>query len=236
MEGGLDSSHVSCRHRDAAHVSEKTGGSVLRGKGKGREFVQGDTSPKFEVREVEYGLLIGARRNADDDNYYWRISQWLMPWYTLIPPYGETPLRGHAWVPVDDEHCWVYNFSWHPARPLTRAEITEMHAGGFHFEMTQGTNRHTQNKENNYLIDRDLQKSGISFTGIKGLAIQDLALQESMGSIYDRTKEHLGTSDMAIISARRRLIKAAQELQQGSAPPGLDSTSHRERTVSLLLP
>src|SRR5258708_12738222 len=141
MEGGLDSSHVSFLHRDATHVSEKTAGSVLRGKGKGREFVQGDTSPKFEVREVEYGLLIGARRNADDDNYYWRISQWLMPWYTLIPPYGEAPLRGHAWVPVDDEHCWVYNFSCHPPRPLTREEITEMHADGFHFEMTQPPNR-----------------------------------------------------------------------------------------------
>src|SRR2546425_2200063 len=236
MEGGLDSSHVSFLHRDASHVSAKGAGSVLRGKGKGRELIQGDTSPKFDVKETDYGLLIGARRNADDDNYYWRISQWLMPWYTSIPPYGEAPLRGHAWVPVDDERCWVYNFSWHPARLLTRDEISEMRAGGFHFEMTRGANRPVQNKENDYLIDRDLQKSGISFTGIKGLAVQDLALQESMGLIYDRTKEHLGTSDMAVLSARRRLIKAAQELERGIAPPGLDPVSHRVRAASLLLP
>jgi phthalate 4,5-dioxygenase len=237
MEGGIDSSHVSSLHSDAILLSEKTKGGVLRGKGKGRELVRGDTAPKFETTETDYGLLIAARRNADDDSYYWRITQWLMPWYTMIPPYGESPLRGHAWVPVDDEHCWVYNLSWHPARPLTREEVAEMRAGGgIHTEMISGTNQTKQNKANDYLIDRELQKSGISYTGIKGIAVQDIAVQESMGPIYDRTKEHLGTSDTAIIAARRRLMSAARGLPHGTSPPGLDPASQRVRAASLVLP
>jgi len=237
MEGGIDSSHVSFLHRDLMLVSDKTKGSVLRGKGKGRELVRGDTAPKFEITETKYGLLIAARRNADDENYYWRITQWVMPWYTMIPPYGEGPVGGHAWVPVDDEHCWVYNLNWHPTRPLRKEEIAEMRAGsGIHSQMIPGTNRPKQNQANDYLIDRELQKSGILYTGIRGIAVQDIACQESMGPIYDRAKEHLGTSDMAIISARKRLMKAARELRQGSTPPGVDSAGQRVRAISLVLP
>ncbi len=236
MEGGIDSSHVSSLHSDAILFSEKTKGSVLRGKGKGRELLRGDTAPKFEVTETNYGLLIAARRDTSDDSYYWRITQWLMPWYTMIPPYGESPLHGHAWVPIDDEHCWVYNVSWHPVRPLTRDEIAEMRGGGgIHTEMIPGTNQAKQNKANDYLIDRELQKSGISYTGIKGIPVQDRAVQESMGPVYDRTKEHLGTSDAAIIAARRLLMKAARGLEHGTAP-GLDPASQRVRAASLILP
>jgi phenylpropionate dioxygenase-like ring-hydroxylating dioxygenase large terminal subunit len=237
MEGGIDSSHVSWLHRDAALISEKTKNSVLRGKGKGRELVRGDAAPRFEVNETKFGLLIAARRDAGDDNYYWRITPWLMPWYTMIPPYGESPLRGHAWVPVDDEHCWVYNMSWHPARALTKEELAEMRAGGgIHTEMIRGTDQSKQNKANDYLIDRELQKSGLSYTGIKGLAVQDIAIQESMGPIYNRANEHLGTSDTAIIAARRLLMKAARGLDGGAIPPGVDPLSQRVRAASVILP
>lgn len=237
MEGGIDSSHVSSLHQDAALVSDKTKRSVMVGKGKGRELVRGDTAPKFEVSETQYGLLIAARRDADNDNYYWRITPWLMPWYTMIPPYGDSPLRGHAWVPVDDEHCWVYNMTWHPARLLARDELAEMRAGGgIHTEIIPGTTLGRQNKGNDYLIDRALQKSGLSYTGIRGIAVQDIAIQESMGPIYDRTKEHLGTSDTAIIAARRMLMKAARNLSDTAAPPGLDPAGQRVRAASIVLP
>jgi phthalate 4,5-dioxygenase oxygenase subunit len=237
MEGGIDSSHVSVLHRDLALVSDKTKGSVLRGKGKGRELVRADSAPKFEIRDTEYGLLIAARRNADENNYYWRITQWLLPWYTMIPAYGEGPLGGHAWVPIDDEHTWTYSINWHPARPLQREEVAEMRAGGgIHSPILPGTNTPKHNKANDYLIDRELQKSGLSYTGIRGIAVQDIAIQESMGPIQDRTREHLGSSDTAVIAARRRLIKAARELRDAGTPPGLDPASQRVRAISVVLP
>ena len=42
------------------------------------------------------GLFIAARRNAEAGHYYWRITQWIMPWYTMVPPYGDNALNAHA--------------------------------------------------------------------------------------------------------------------------------------------
>lgn len=73
------------------------------------------------------------------------------------------------------------------------------------------------------MIDRALQASGRSFTGMKGLGVQDCAIQESMGPIADRTKEHLGVSDTAIIRLRRHLMRLVQdELNEApvTPPPG----------------
>jgi phenylpropionate dioxygenase-like ring-hydroxylating dioxygenase large terminal subunit len=237
LEGGIDSSHVSSLHRDAVLVSEKTKDSVLRGKGRGRELIRADTAPKFDVTETDYGLLITARRNAGDSDYYWRATHWLMPFYTMIPPYGDSPLRGHAWVPVDDEHCWVYSVSWHPIRPLTKDELAEMRTGGgIHTAVIPGANLPKQTKANDYLIDRELQRSGLSSTGIRGIGVQDTAVQESMGAIVDRTQEHLGTSDGAIIAARRVLKRAAQGLETNVNPPGLRPETQRVRAISIVLP
>ena len=61
------------------------------------------------------------------------------------------------------------------------------------------------NPENDYLLDREIQRM-TSYAGIWGVNDQDRSIQESMGPIYDRRKEHLGTSDLAIITARRRLL------------------------------
>ena len=76
---------------------------------------------------------------------------------------------------------------------------------------------------NDYLIDRAAQRSGQSYTGIGGIHLQDQAVTESMGAIYDRTREHLGTSDGMIIRTRRRLLQVARDLREhGATPPGVD--------------
>ena len=41
---------------------------------------------------------------------------------------------------------------------------------------------------------------------------------EMMGPIADRSKEHLGTSDVAVIAARRALLGLAKELADGKEP------------------
>src|SRR5207247_2509986 len=89
---------------------------------KGNQYNEGDLMPVFEVVPFEGGLLVGARRNADGGRYYWRITPWIAPFYTLIPPRGGNPVNGHAWVPIDDENCWAWSISYHPRRPLARAE------------------------------------------------------------------------------------------------------------------
>jgi hypothetical protein len=81
--------------------------------------------------------------------------------------------------------------------------------------------------DNDYLIDRDMQRTQ-NFTGIPVIRTQDTAMTESMGGIVDRSQEHLGTTDVAVIAARRRLLNMARDLAAGIEPgaalqPGIDN-------------
>ncbi len=95
----------------------------------------------------------------------------------------------------------------------------------------------SQNQDNDYLIDREAQRTR-SYTGIAGIHQQDQAITESMGPIYDRTQEHLGTSDAMVIRTRRRAIAAAKALRDhGEVPPGVDEPAvYRHRSGGVILP
>jgi phthalate 4,5-dioxygenase len=230
MEGGIDSSHVSFLHSGDLHSDPLHRGT------KGAQY-QRDRRPSFEVAQSAGGLYIGARRNAEEGHYYWRITQWIMPWYTMVPPYGDNALNAHAWVPIDDENCFTWTFTYHPTRPLSEMEIETMRrGGGIHVELIPGTFRPVINKDNDYMIDRAAQKSGRTYSGVSGIAMQDASVQESMGPIQDRSKENLVSTDNAIIMARHRLRQAALALQKGAAPPGLATECQRVRSATFVLP
>jgi phthalate 4,5-dioxygenase oxygenase subunit len=221
LEGGLDSSHIAFLHR--GNYSDELG-----------DIYYGDPAPKFFVVGREYGLLVAARRNTAAGEYNWRLTPWIMPWYMLIPyPEGQA-FGGHCWIPIDDESCWTWTFSWRADRPISQQERELWDSGvHIHSKLIQGTFRPEANKDNDYLIDRQLQRSRQSFTGIYGSGPQDAAVQESMGPIYDRSQEHLGASDAGIIAMRRHLLKAQRD---PGLILGLDPASHHVRAVDMNLP
>ena len=232
MEGGIDSSHVSWLHSGALKTDPLFKGA------KGNQYNLSDKKPVFEVVESDGGLYIGARRNAENGTYYWRITQWVMPTFTMIPPRGDHPVHGHFWIPIDDENCWTWSFDYNPVRALTTEERQAMQDGhGVHVKYVPGSYRPLANKDNDYLMDRAAQKAGLSYSGIEGIGIQDASLQESMGPIADRTREHLVSTDNGIIMARRRLRKAALALRdKGIQPPGVDPAHQRVRSAAVILP
>ncbi len=232
MEGGIDSSHVSFLHRGNINSDPLFKGA------KGNQYNLNDARPVFEVVESAGGLYIGARRNAEDGNYYWRITQYVLPSFTMIAPRGGHTIHGHFWIPIDDENCWAWSYDYHPTRAITAAERRAMQDGkGVHCKLEPGTYRPSANKDNDYLMDRGAQKRGDSFSGIDGIAIQDGSLQESMGPIVDRTKENLVSTDNGIIMARHRLMRAARELaEKGVTPPGVNVAHQRVRSASVILP
>lgn len=74
-------------------------------------------------------------------------------------------------------------------------------------------------------------------SGVKGIAIQDSSLQESMGPIVDRSKERLVSTDTGIIKARQKLRKAAEAMRDhGSTPPGVDTAHQHVRSAAVVLP
>ncbi len=232
MEGGIDSSHVSFLHSGSLNTDPLFKGS------KGNQYNLNDKKPVFEVVEQPGGLYIGARRNAEEGKYYWRITPWVMPSFTLVPPRGDHPIHGHFWIPIDDENCWAWSFDYHPVRALTGDERQAMIDGkGIHVRYVPGTYRPLANKDNDYLMDRDAQRAGTTYSGVEGIAMQDASLQESMGPICDRTKENLVSTDNGIIMARHRLMKAARALaEKGVTPPGVDPEHQRVRSAAVVLP
>jgi hypothetical protein len=100
-----------------------------------------------------------------------------------------------------------------------------------------GRFRLVQTADNDYQIDRSKQRSLQSYTGLSSVHLEDLAITESMGTLLDRSAEHLGTSDVMVIRVRRRLIAAATALQEhGEIPPGAENPVYRTRSGSVFLP
>ena len=233
LEGGIDSSHVSFLHSDAPLWSPVW---THQTKGIRKHLAKG--APKYFVEPTDYGLLLGARRETADEEYYWRVTQWLMPWYSMVPRDEEEPIAAHAWVPIDDETCWTWSINYIPERPFRKEQVDFYRAGGgIHAELIPGTYETVRNPDNDYLIDRVLQKAGASFSGIAGIAMQDGAMQESMGPIVDRELENLGSADAGIIAARNRLLSEARALvDSGTDPSGLTPESQRVRSTSIVLP
>jgi phthalate 4,5-dioxygenase oxygenase subunit len=232
MEGGIDSAHVSFLHRGNLNSDPLFKGA------KGNQYNLSDAQPSFEVWKNSAGLFVGARRRAEGDHYYWRITPWVMPCFTMVPPRGDHPIHGHFWIPIDDQNCWAWSFDYHPVRKLSDAEIKAMKDGkGIHVRYVPGTYRPVANKDNDYLMDRAAQAAGISYSGVEGIGMQDASLQESMGPVVDRTKENLTTTDNGIIMARLMLMRAAQALAEKSVlPPGSAIEHQQVRSAAIGLP
>jgi phenylpropionate dioxygenase-like ring-hydroxylating dioxygenase large terminal subunit len=231
LEGGIDSSHVSFLHRGDLNTDPMFKGA------KGNQYNLNDAKPFFEVVESPGGLYIGARRNAENGNYYWRITQWVMPTFTMIPPRGDHCVHGHFWIPIDDENCWTWSYDYHPTRPLKKSEVDAVRAGkGIHVNTIPGTYRPIQNKDNDYMIDRAAQKRGETYSGVMGFGMQDASVQESMGPIVDRSKENLVSTDNGIIMMRHRLLRTLKAMEKGEIPPGIDLAHQRVRSAAVVLP
>lgn len=245
LEGEIDQSHVSFLHAPADQLKPE----IFEGSDGVSLWRKKDTHPRFYVTDTEYGVLIGARRDIDEQNCYWRITQFLLPFYTMTGPYGENPTRhSRMWIPVDDETTMLIAATFHPLRPLAEKEIARLRAGaGAGFvgadKFLPPTNepggrwRPKAGRENDFFFDRELQRTRL-FSGIPEFWAQDAGVQEGMGAIYDRTREHLGTSDAAIIRARDRLIDAARAFKENQAAPAgaLDPAIYRVRGAAAVLP
>ena len=235
MEGELDSSHVSFLH---SSLTPNTNGldRVVPGQNL-LELTARDGHPRFTVLESDYGLVIGASREVGDGTLYWRITQWLMPCYTLVPGDPNGTLLCQIRIPIDDHHHYLFRLRWNAFRPLPDDEVAlYRRGGGFYATQIPGSYQTVANKSNDYLIDRVKQRT-VNYSGMESVPIEDTAMMESMGPIYDRSQEHLGGSDVAVIATRRRLLKLALDLRQGVEPfPTRHPELYRVRSAVKILP
>ncbi len=235
MEGGLDSSHLSFLHRGTLSDDPVMGTGGLGKDSRILDILASDHNPRYETLETDGGLMLGARRDAGEGQYYWRVTQFIFPCFNIIAPLGDLSLNAQAWVPVDDYSCWSWAVNYYIDRPFSTMEREAMrNGGGLHVEFVPGTHQGNANRNNDYLQDRQAQRAGVSFTGIPSFAMQDTAVQESQGRVADRSAENLVSSDDGIIVTRRRLLRAAKANQTGGDMPGLQAHSQAVRAASVI--
>jgi phenylpropionate dioxygenase-like ring-hydroxylating dioxygenase large terminal subunit len=233
LEGDIDSSHIDFVH------------AKVRPDVKQRATWNRDKRPRLELLPTDYGACYSARRRWDVEGMYWhRITQFILPCFSMIAASDPHLVSARAWVPLDDHHNLQFAIRARLDRPVTEEERQQVRDpfrawGGY---VESNGNPHARyytraNLHNDYLVDYHLQKEltiGIPFLG----NLQDRAMTETMGPIYDRTQEHLGTTDAMVIYVRRRLITAARALRdEGVLPANVDDpTMCRVRPASVLLP
>jgi phthalate 4,5-dioxygenase len=242
-EGGLDTAHFSFLHMSvesgeqvALEVMSRSE-AAASGDSKRVHWIRNDGAPRFSIAEHDVGLALGAARNADDGQLYWRVSQFMMPNHGLAPnAFPGENYHGQCWVPIDDRLCWVFCYTWNPERPLSEAERERFARGHtVHAEIDQN-GMPLRNRANDYLIDRDDQRLR-SFTGIAGVSEQDAAIQDSQGFIADRTREHLGPTDLGIVRFRRLMLQSARAAAAGTAPPAAaKAAGYRLRAGGMVAP
>ena len=231
VEGGIDTSHSSFLHNN--DLADKT---LLRSR---------STAPYLEVEQTNYGYTYSSVRPlSKDEGNYVRTYHYVLPFHQLragqVGRSGE-PVQprssGHCWVPIDDENTMVFNwtFTW-DENPLNDKDRRLAGTGNeWDVDIDRTTFRTVRNKENDWKLDRQMQRTE-NFTGIVGVNTQDRALQETMGTIADRSQEHLGTSDRAIIAMRKLLQEAIRVNADGGTPRGSQNEFVGIRAIDRILP
>jgi phthalate 4,5-dioxygenase len=221
LEGTIDSSHVALLHADNVASSNREDVVAKTPLDERRRSIRPSTDqrPRIEVEQTAYGFHYGAlhRPAAGSGDQWWvRVTQFVAPFYSFIP--GEIFT---AFVPVDDYNSIFFAVSYNRDAPIsdeTRREREE------HFGVRMGVDLESdftmlgRSEENNWGQDRAAMDGGTSFSGLSGVSIEDVAVQESQGRIADRTRENLGAQDAAITAMRRILLESAQRLATGQAP------------------
>ncbi|HEX3244022.1 MAG TPA: Rieske 2Fe-2S domain-containing protein [Chloroflexota bacterium] len=229
LEGGLDTSHSSFLHRRLS----KKGLANPRAR---------STHPRLEVLTTDYGYMYASVRHLPQDHQnYVRLYQYIMPFYQIraadYESEGNRAMNGHIWVPRDDNTSYVYNYKCNKDQPLSYEDwqVSEHDAGRGVQDFIPGTFHLKANRSNDWFLDREVEKNEL-FVGIRGVNTQDAALQETMGHIFDRSKERLGTADTAIIFMRRLLLQAAKDVAEGKDPIGSQGQGSDVRPAEMLLP
>ena len=231
FEGGIDTSHAPILHR----ALRKEAGHL--GIPPATPFVQG-RPPVLEVETTDYGYRYLGIRRLGEDRQYVRGYHFVMPFTQLRPGDGvsedkeKTTVSGHHWVPIDDQNTMVWNFNYtFGETPFDQSE-REHEGGGNSRAYVDYDNgfKAKGSRRNNWMIDRSVQKVD-TFTGIPGINAQDRAVQESMGAIVDRSREHLGPADKAVIAARRLLQQAVTAVREGANPQGADDSYYAIRAT-----
>ena len=223
LEGDIDTSHLAFLHAGCVDPDRMDPNDT-------HTYLVKNKSPEISVTTVPYGTMYAASRAAMDGFDHHRFAHFIFPFWVCYPSDRfERNMSANAWVPIDDHHTMIFNLDAQRAegkqKQMSYADGTPVAGLARPMEYLPRTDdwmgrwRPARNRDNDYGIDRGAQQRGESFTGVIGIPLQDQMIQESMGEIVDRTREHLGASDRMVMLTRRAMLDAVAKYKADGALP-----------------
>jgi phthalate 4,5-dioxygenase oxygenase subunit len=211
-EGNIDPIHTSYLHQIALDSADM----------KARWGVFSNTArPQVSIAETRFGVRLFTTREAEGGETSVRITNFVLPnacavggFEGNLGPGGLTMLWD---VPIDNERHWRWEFIYHRSGKLDKSAL-EMQ---YRAEKIAGSDRMKRDKNNNYGQDRASMKAGYYLGMGACFSIHDVIITQSQGAVHNQADEHLSSSDVAIVRARRMLDEAAKAVAEGSDPPGV---------------
>jgi phthalate 4,5-dioxygenase len=218
LEVGIDPAHASFLHRyfDDEDVANSYG-KQFRGQSTNsnipmtqllREF----PSPELQVEATEFGMRLIALRKISPEQTHVRVTNQIFPQAFVIPLSAEISIT--QWhVPIDDTHCYWYAMFTSFTTPIDKQQMREQRLKLY----TLPDYKPRVGKHNRYGFNVHEQLTQ-TYTGMgSDINVHDQWAVESPGPIQDRTREHLGTSDKAIMMYRKQLLNAMKNVDSAPA-------------------
>ncbi len=230
LEALLDSAHVSFLH--SSNIGSSAGRQVFKVES---DYMLDNTAPTFEFIAKPYGFREAALREQKNGRCYARIREVALPFFSFIPSTPGGPALACCSIPIDDEWTaqWYISFNVHGPMPDLQGVYGSDSGDPDYFNSDMG------NRGNLWHQDREAMKRG-HWSGIvgRGNAYEDFVVQESMGPIVDRSKQHLGRCDLVIVRARNMLLRAIESYRADGKVSftGEDVDFARIRAISFAYP
>ena len=229
LEGAIDSAHSSTLHASIMVPAE-----VDSAKATDENWLRPSTdkAPRLDVQEADFGFrYVAIRRPIEraETHDYIRMTLFIAPYTVLIPPNNRYRVA-LLHVPIDDTHTAFHFIAFGADTAPDTDSWRKFNALQVGVDIDEAY-RNTRARGNNYRQDRKAMRNG-DWTGIPGIPNQDIVMWETMGPIADRSRDRLGTSDRAIITFRRQMLKAAKQMQAGgpAIATGPSRTPHASLT------
>lgn len=220
VEATLDTAHIGTLHK--SYITALAGSNEQNTIGQTLDQL----APRYDVEHTPYGIDAIGLRPLPDGSTYVRTTRWILPLVSLVPGNPGTS-DGVIFIvsPVDDHNHVLFFGQWN-----LDSEMHDGQYGGVPDALTSivGDRPFDVNnfggfsgeRDQNWGQDRGAMERG-HFSGFTGNLLQeDTVTQISMGPIVDRTKEHLSSGDVAILHARRALLRALENVAEGRPPVG----------------
>jgi len=221
LEGQIDSAHSS-----SLHSSDMVPANVDAAKATDTTWLRPSTdkAPRMQCENTSYGFRYAAIRKPihnPETHEYVRTTVYIAPFTCLIPPNNAYNVATVI-VPEDDINTAFYFIAWSDGEKpgIDQEAWRKFNCAQPGIDLTADFHN-LRTIANNFGQDRNAMKRG-NFTGITGIPNQDIAMWETMGRVADRSKDWLGTSDIAVARFRRLMLDAARTMRDGG--PALGTT------------